>query len=74
MCSSDIHMQASTLLQGLLTKLVVRMACWNQDHAATVLRPILTSVKEFTASSMATAENDLFRVTFSSSMRSLVLY
>ncbi|KAI5077208.1 hypothetical protein GOP47_0007032 [Adiantum capillus-veneris] len=59
---SHLASTASTLLQGLLTKLIVRMACCNQDHGANLLRPVLLLVKEQVVSGMMTAENDIFRM------------
>ncbi|MCO5548771.1 hypothetical protein L7F22_002233 [Adiantum nelumboides] len=59
---SHLASTVSTLLQSLLTKLIVRMACVNQDYAATLLRPVLLLVKEQLVAGIITAENDLFRM------------
>lgn len=53
---------ASMLLQGLLIKLVVRMACQSQDNAAALVRPILTLLRENTASGVMAADNEVLRV------------
>ncbi|KAH7429242.1 hypothetical protein KP509_09G038400 [Ceratopteris richardii] len=58
---SHLASTATTLLEGLLTKLIVRMACQNPEHAATLLRPMLSLLKEQVTSGMISAESDLFQ-------------
>lgn len=52
----------SAILQSLLIKLTVRLACQSEDYAATLVYPVLAFVRENTPPGDSVSESEIFRV------------